>query len=189
MTHVAAESDFGEPSVGEPSFAGPDIAGPEIAGPDALTPQSITPDSTAHRRTTRGTVVRIAASFLLGIFIGALGTASHRSFLYAIPMGLVLGLIMTASLALMCRAWVGRAALAAAGVGWLIAVQILSLQGAGGDILVLDPSAQVPWSWAGVIFSYGGLVLFGAVALCPSGWFTDRRLLGGYDSPHGGTYQ
>jgi hypothetical protein len=111
-------------------------------------------------------------ALVLGVALGALGTATHRTLWHDLPVGLVVALALTASTALLCRAWAGMPALLAAGVGWVAAVQALSLRGSGGDVLVTDPSAPLPWPWAGVVWTYGGVLLFGVVAFLPRHWFT-----------------
>lgn len=119
----------------------------------------------------RGGVARIVFALLLGLVVGAVGTAIHRTLFDGFPLGLVLALALTLSFALTFRAWAGWPALIAMGLGWLIAVHGLSLLGPGGDVLVIDPSAPVPFPSASVIWSYAGIALIVATALLPRRWF------------------
>ncbi|ACZ29995.1 hypothetical protein Xcel_0964 [Xylanimonas cellulosilytica DSM 15894] len=120
------------------------------------------------------TVWRVVLAAALGVAVAALGTATHRTLWQDLPVGLVIALALTASTALLCRAWSGLATLAAAGAGWVIAMQVLSPQGAGGDVLVTDPGAAIPASWAGVAWTWGGIVVIGIVAFLPRRWFVSR---------------
>lgn len=110
----------------------------------------------------------------LGVALGALGTATHRTLWHGLPVGLLVALALTASTALLCRAWAGLGTLAAAAVGWLVAVQVLSMQGPGGDVLVTHPAESIPSAWAGIAWTYGGVLLFGVVAFLPGRWFARR---------------
>ncbi|MBO9570272.1 MAG: hypothetical protein J7503_15810 [Cellulomonas iranensis] len=113
---------------------------------------------------TATTLGRTAASLGTGLLAGAVGTVMHRSIR---PWGLVLCLALVLAVALTTRAWAGWPAYVAASVGVLVAVQVLSSEGPGGDVLV---PAGDGWGWAWVI---GAVVALGSVALVPRRWVED----------------
>lgn len=121
--------------------------------------------------TRTGTVVAVLLAGLLGVVLAALGTATHRTIVAGFPVGLVLALAMTLAGALMVRAWRGLPALATMAVGWLVAMQILSLARPSGDVLLADPGAAIPLPWLSVAFSWAGLLVTGVVAFLPRRWF------------------
>ncbi len=123
----------------------------------------------AHVSPARGRVVlgRVLLAVALGAVAGVLGTVSHRTAWHDVPTGLMVAMALTASTAVVCRAWAGTAALLACGGGWLLAVQVLAVSGPGGDVLV--PAQPVGLWW-----TYGGLVLFVVAAFLPRSWFADR---------------
>ena len=123
------------------------------------------------RLSKAATVVAIVLALVLGAVLAALGTATHRTIISGFPVGLVLALAMTLAGALLARAWRGMLTLAMMAAGWLVAVQVLSLTGSGGDVLLADPSAGLPLAWLSVAFSWGGLAVIGAVAFLPRRWF------------------
>jgi len=100
----------------------------------------------------------------LGVFIGLVGTVLHRS---SVPWGLVLCLAAVASSTVLVRAWAGLPAVVGYALGWLAAVQVLSLTGPGGDVLV--PGSDV----LGYVWGLGGMVVIGVAAFLPSRWFRD----------------
>lgn len=109
---------------------------------------------------------RLLMALLLGGTVGLLGTVAHRSEWADLPVGLVLALVLTASAAVLCRAWTGVGALLACGAGWLVVVQVLAAAGPGGDVLV-------PADVRGYLWTYGGLLPFVIVAFLPRRWFED----------------
>lgn len=111
-------------------------------------------------------VGRAVVALLLGAVAGILGTIVHRVQWADLPLGLVLALVLTLSTAVMCRAWSGLVTLLAAAVGWLVAVQVLSASGPGGDVLV-------PAQTVGYVWTYGGLALVAITAFLPRAWFVD----------------
>lgn len=138
----------------------------------------LTTDRQTEPKRHRFSIVAILLSLLLGLIVGALGTAIHRTFWSALvdggsffPIGLVLGLALTASVALFLRSWRGILALLAFAIGWIVASQTLSLTGPGGDVIVVDPTAPVPVPFAGLIWDYVGIALMVIVALLPRRWF------------------
>jgi len=122
------------------------------------------PAAPTRRRLGVGSVLLALA---LGLVMGILGTVAHRTLWLGLPLGLVLALALTLSTAVLCRAWAGLVAMLAAGAGWLVAVQVLSMTGPGGDVLV-------PAQTVGMVWTYGGLALFVVAAFLPSSWFSDR---------------
>jgi hypothetical protein len=114
----------------------------------------------------RAVVGRAVLALLLGAAVGVIGTVAHRAEWAGLPTGLLMALVLTLSTAVLCRAWSGTVTLLAAGVGWLVAVQVLAASGPGGDVLV--PAQAVGYVW-----TYGGLVLVAAVAFLPRSWFVD----------------
>lgn len=168
-----------DPAVFEPSDAqfrtGLD-SGASVSGAD-LELRATEPGSTAQdfelteRRRPRGNVSRIVGGLALGLLIGAVGTAIHRTIASGVPIGLVLGLVLTMAAALLLRAWGGVPALLSYALGWVISMEALSLYGPGGDIIVLDPSANVPIPQAGIIWNYLGIALLVTAFLLPKRWF------------------
>ncbi len=115
----------------------------------------------------RGVVGRMLLALALGVVAAVLGTVSHRTTWSDLPVGLVLALALTASTAVVCRAWSGVGALLACGAGWITAAQVLAVVGPGGDVLV--PAQPV-----GLVWTYGGLLVFLGAAFLPRSWFSDR---------------
>ena len=111
-------------------------------------------------------IVRVLLAVALGAVVGALGTVVHRFDDDRWYLGLVLALAVTASAAIMCRAWSGYGTLLAFSGGWIVLVQLMSLRGSGGDVLV---TAGV----IGMVWTYAGVVVMGATAFLPSSWFRD----------------
>ncbi|GAB4084767.1 hypothetical protein GCM10028784_13970 [Myceligenerans cantabricum] len=111
-------------------------------------------------------VVRVLLAVALGLVIGALGTVVHRYGDESSYLGMVLGLTLTAAAAVMCRAWSGYGALLAFAGGWVVMVQLMSLRGSGGDVLV-------PAGTLGLVWTYAGVAVLGATAFLPSTWFRE----------------
>ncbi|MEN5075125.1 DUF6113 family protein [Isoptericola cucumis] len=110
---------------------------------------------------------RAVLALVLGATVGMLGTVAHRTQWQDLPVGIVLGLAITLSTAVLCRAWSGLGTMLAAGAGWVLAVQVLALEGPGGDVLV-------PAQAVGLVWTYGGMAMFLVAAFLPRRWFTDR---------------
>lgn len=104
-----------------------------------------------------------AVCFVLGVMVGLVGTIAHRS---VQPWGLVAALVTLVAVCTVARATAGVGSHLAAGTGWLIAVQVLSSGGPGGDVLV--PAELVGYVWV-----YGGLVAVLAPLLAPRSWFAE----------------
>ncbi len=101
-------------------------------------------------------IVAFAIAGVLGLFAGALLTAAHQSTVAVagvpVPWGVIVGLIIVAALFLGLRiVFESRAVALAAAVGFLVAASLLSLQSAGGSILVADNPAGYVWTFGPVI--------------------------------------
>lgn len=122
---------------------------------------------------------RILLGLIAGALVGAFGTAVHRSMLtlgtapdiHRIPIGLALALALTICAALFVRAAAGFNTYAAFGIAWILMVQLLSMPNSGGDVLIVDPRAAIPWAGAGLIWTYAGAILLVLIALLPARWF------------------
>lgn len=108
-------------------------------------------------------VLRVLATIPVGLVVGLVGTFMHRS---VEPFGLVLGLATVMAAGVFSRASAGLWGAVAYAATWAVAVQVLSLQGPGGDILV--PAATVGYVW-----TYGGLLAALAPLMAPARWFLD----------------
>ena len=109
------------------------------------------------------------ACALVGVVVGLVGTVAHRAPVVDLPvhLGLVLALVTVLAAGVLARAWAGYAGLLGYGIGWVAVVQLLSLEGPGGDVLV--PSQPVGYVWI-----YGGLLVVVVAAFLPRSWFGDR---------------
>jgi len=108
------------------------------------------------------TLTRWLATLLLGVLVGAAGTAMHRALL---PWGVVGCLALVLASAVLARAWVGLLGLAVYGIGWVVVVQVLSLTGPGGDVLI--PAGQaIGYAWI-----VGGMLMIAVAAFVPRRWF------------------
>lgn len=114
----------------------------------------------------RASVAAWAGSLALGGLAGAVGTVVHRAYL---PGGVIAGLALVLAAAVLVRAWAGLVGLLAFGVAWVAIVQVLSLTGPGGDVLI--PAGQV----VGYAWIVGGMLMIGVAAFAPRRWFRDAR--------------
>ena len=110
------------------------------------------------------TLGRWAAAFALAVVVAAVGTAAHRAYS---PWGAAAALALVLASSLLVRAWVGLGALVAYGAAWIAVVQVLSLSGPGGDVLI--PAGQR----VGYVWIIGGMVMIAAGAFAPRRWFSD----------------
>ncbi len=113
---------------------------------------------------------RGAACALIGAVVGLVGTVAHRAPVVDLPalhLGLVLALLAVLAGSVLSRAWGGYAGLLGFGIGWVAVVQILSLEGPGGDVLV-------PGQVVGYVWIYGGLLVVALAAFLPRSWFSER---------------
>lgn len=113
-------------------------------------------------RSSSRTLARFVATFMLGGLVGASGTVMHRA--YA-PWGLMACLALVLASAVAVRAWIGLLGLLAYGIAWVVVVQVLSLTGPGGDVLI--PAGQV----IGYAWIVGGMLMVAVAAFAPRGWF------------------
>ena len=109
-------------------------------------------------------LARWAGALTLGVLVGAFGTVVHRT---AVPWGIAVCLAFVLASGMLARAWCALAGLLAYGLGWVAAVQVLSLAGPGGDVLV--PGGQpIGYVWVGA-----GMLMVAAAAFAPARWFRD----------------
>ncbi len=108
-------------------------------------------------------LLRVLAAVPVGLAVGLVGTFMHRS---VEPFGLALGLATVVAAGVFSRANAGLWGAVAYTVTWAIVVQVLSLEGPGGDVIV--PAATVGYVW-----TYGGLVAALAPLMLPARWFAD----------------
>lgn len=116
---------------------------------------------------TRGVpqvLARWFAALVLGGLVGAVGTVMHRAF---VPWGIAACLALVLASSVLTRAWVGLVGLLAYGVGFVVVVQVLSLTGPGGDVLI--PAGQ-PVGYAWIV---GGMLMVAAGAFAPARSFRD----------------
>ncbi|GEK22693.1 DUF6113 family protein [Cellulomonas xylanilytica] len=116
-------------------------------------------------RLSAGAIGSAAASLVLGVLIGTLGTVLHRSIP---PWGLVICLTLAFVAAVTVRAWTGYVALAGYAVGLAGTVLLLTQRGPGGDVLAPDGQA-IGWLWV-----LGSIAVLVVAALLPRGPFDDR---------------
>ena len=109
-------------------------------------------------------LARWVALLLLGGLVGATGTVIHRAWT---PWGVMGCLALVLASAVLARAWVGLLGLLAYGIGWVVVVQVLSLTGPGGDVLI--PAGQV----IGYVWIVGGMLMIAVAAFVPRRWFAD----------------
>jgi len=108
-------------------------------------------------------LVRWVAALVLGGLVGAVGTAIHRALA---PWGIALCVALVLTSSVLVRAWVGLVGLLAYGVGWVVIVQVLSLTGPGGDVLI--PAGQaIGYAWI-----VSGMLMVAVAAFAPSRWFS-----------------
>ena len=109
--------------------------------------------------------MRWVGALALGVLVGAFGTVVHRT---AVPWGIAACLAFVLASGVLARAWAQMAGLAAYGLGWVAVVQVLSLAGPGGDVLV--PGGQpIGYAWVGA-----GMLMVAAAAFAPARWFSDE---------------
>ena len=107
-------------------------------------------------------IVTLLIAGVLGLFAGALLTASHQAAVdvagVPVPWGLIVGILIITALFIGLRiVFETRAVALAAGVGFLGASALLALQSAGGSVLVPDNPVGYLWTF--------GPVLIGAIVL------------------------
>ena len=119
--------------------------------------------SAVARAGSRG-LGRWLAVVALGVLVAVAGTVLHRA---APPWGMALCLALVLSATVVVRAWAGLLPVVGYAVGWLVVVQVLSLSGPGGDVLVPGSDAL------GYVWGIGGMVAIGVGCFLPGRWFRD----------------
>lgn len=100
-------------------------------------------------------IIASAFALILGIIIGAILTVAHQATVLvgdaAVPWGLIVGLLVTASLFAGLRLAAGNRLLAGfAALGFLGVEALLALQSTGGSVLVPDNPLGYAWTWGPV---------------------------------------
>lgn len=93
---------------------------------------------------------------VLGVLVGALGTAVHRSYP---PGGIIGALVATASLAVAARSLMGWTGLLSSVVGWAGSVLILAMGRPSGDVLIAGDGLGYSWMLGGMLALFVGLLL------------------------------
>lgn len=109
-------------------------------------------------------VIEYLTALVLGGFIGLVGTAVHRQWQ---PIMLIAALLVVLSGGIMMRAFSGMIAVGVYGAAWFVVVQVLSLEGPGGDVLL--PGQMLSYFWL-----IGGLVMLVVASFTPRSWFSER---------------
>ncbi|MBZ2196527.1 PIG-L family deacetylase [Ruania sp. N2-46] len=102
-------------------------------------------------------------SVLLGVILGATGTAFHR---WSEPWGLVIGLVAILAAGVLSRTFADGRGLFGYGIGVVLTVLAMTYLGPGGDVVVVDDAIGVAWLLGSML-----AVLLGAFA--PRRWFRD----------------
>lgn len=117
---------------------------------------------------TKPPLLRCLGIVVLGAVIGLIGSLLFRS---VAPWGLVLACATLLSAALLARSWAQTAGVISLGLGWIVMVQILALEGPGGDVVIAAQPIGYIWVYGGVVFILGAL-------LAPRAWFRDDAYVG-----------
>lgn len=114
--------------------------------------------ATTQRGRLAGLVVGSLLAAVLGVVVGVITTFTHRQWE---GLGVVAGLAIVAALLAGLRLiFDSRTVAAAAAIGVLAALALLTMPGAGGSVLVVDE--PVGWVWA-----YGAPLLAATVVVWP----------------------
>ena len=111
----------------------------------------------------RDLAIGVPAALVAGALVGVLGTFKHQVGISAatgtgVPVGLVLSIVMVALLLVALRlSFPARWLAAAAAIGAIAAVVLLSLPGPGGSQVILGNTAGLVWTAAPVVV--GALVV------------------------------
>lgn len=101
----------------------------------------------------RSRISRLAAwaiALVVGMVYGAAGSLAHSSFLWAVPVGLVLGVVGAGALLLALRLLTGdRWAALAGGLGMMLATYFFSLPSPGGSVLFTAQNETLALVWMG----------------------------------------
>ena len=109
-------------------------------------------------------LARWAASLLLGVVIGVVGTGVHR---LSPPWGLVIALGLVLVGGVVARAWSGGVGMLAVALGVATATAVLGARGPGGDVLVVADVLGYIW--------YAGGLMVALALLLPRSWFSEDR--------------
>ena len=101
----------------------------------------------------------LAAAALSGAVAGLLGSFVHPLSVLGAPVGLVLGLALSAGVFVTAGLLLGRPAVVAAAIGWGAVVLLLSSPRTEGDLVV--PASTTGYGW----LLGGALLALGCVAL------------------------
>ena len=112
-----------------------------MTGPGAAAP---------GRHTAYASPVRIAASLVLGLFLGMVGALVQSYVVYvgdtALPIGMVLVLLALLPIARACAWWTGsRWGATAFTAGWLSATLVMSTTTSGGDLVLTSGTRQMAY--------------------------------------------
>ncbi len=105
---------------------------------------------------------------VLGVVIGLIGSLMFRS---VPPWGLVVSCATLLSASVLARAWAQAPGVISLGLGWVVMVQIMALEGPGGDVII--PADPIGYVWV-----FGGVVFVLAAMLAPRSWFRDDEFVG-----------
>lgn len=114
---------------------------------------------------TRPPLLRCLGVLVLGAVLGLLGSFMFRSIA---PWGLVLACATLLAAGVLARSWAQAAGVVSFALGWLVTVQILALEGPGGDVVI--PAQSIAYVWV-----YGGIVFILAALVLPRAWFSDAE--------------
>ena len=112
---------------------------------------------------------RVLGCMAFGVLVGVVGAVVHRYRFgeVRLPIGIIGGLLLVFFAGVACRAWMGYLGLLGFGVGWVAVVQLMSLNGPGGDLLIASETI-------GYVWIYGGLAIIAITAFLPNSWFSDQ---------------
>lgn len=110
-------------------------------------------------------IVEWISAGLFGVLVALLGTAVHRAY---DPFGVVLAIVAVFISATMVRAWLGLVGVGIFGGLFLVLMQILAMEGPGGDILM--PADYLTYVWLA-----GGILAVGAACFTPRKWFSEQE--------------
>lgn len=116
---------------------------------------------TAERVTT------VAVTVAVGVLTGLAGTLMHRWHAGDLPVGMALALLTVLVGGVLARAAADGAGLLLTGLAGLVTVQVLTLAGPGGDVVVTDQALSYVWL-------LGQPLVTAAAALAPRRWFSDE---------------
>jgi len=132
-----------------------------------------------YRRGER--VLACAIALLVGATVGALGTVNHQVTTdpFGIPVGLLVGLVVVAALLVGARlVFDNRVVTGFSATGLLGVIGVLSLESAGGSVLV--PASNLAYAWI-----YGSVLIAALVLAWPKLTLPARDKIGRVNQPKG----